>query len=289
MDRMGKMLVKMRRLENNIKKERTEPIENSSEIAEATSALRLDLTEENQLKQFPQLKQSIAIISRMLDKSANKIRENNSANSDRSNLDESHGSAEEDNLRRNLKPSSNSINIMKALNQIAAVDKLKRVIYYEFNLNNTLRTFIMHGAPKEKENALGLLWQLSYDDKVAEDVVNDTELYSEIKSLSSNKSLDKSINKNAFGILWVLRKKALCEDRDVVGREISPGTNKTKKPHIMISYNSASRDQCLKVKSELEKEGYVVCIYIHLSLANNSNNLIKQKDNVFENKGMDRC
>jgi hypothetical protein len=156
---------------------------------------------------------------------------------------------------------------MKALNQIAAVDKLKRVIYYEFNLNNTLRTFIMYGAPKEKENALGLLWQLSYDDKVAEDVVNDTELYSEIKSLSSNKSLDKSINKNAFGILWVLRKKALCEDRDVVGREISPGTNKTKKPHIMVSYNSASRDQCLKVKSELEKEGYVVCIYIYICLS----------------------
>ena len=138
---------------------------------------------------------------------------------------------------------------MNSLFSFAKSDQIKYLVYKDFGMNEILRIFIYNGNEDEQEISFKLLYQLSFDERVAKDILNDNKMFDII-----NNNVSKS--KNCNGISWVIKNK--------FNQEPFPSRNKTSdtdisiqdnNKHIMISYNKESRDYCLGIKGELEKIG----------------------------------
>ncbi len=89
---------------------------------------------------------------------------------------------------------------MNSLFSFAKSDQIKYLVYNDFGMNDILRTFIYNGNEDEQEISFKLLYQLSFDDKVAKDILNDTKIFEIIK----NKSIK---SKNCNGISWLINNK----------------------------------------------------------------------------------
>jgi hypothetical protein len=165
---------------------------------------------------------------------------------------------------------------------MAVNDNIKKDIYFKLKMKECIQVFIENGNTIEMDSALRLLWQLSFDDEI----LNDLNKSSQIKSILGNLALlnnnntstscdhDSRIIKKSKGILWEIKrlyKKWFVNDEfnntvieeDVEGEEDeaipAPALlNKNKDRNIMISYNSKSLEICLKIKSDLEKCNYNV-------------------------------
>lgn len=136
-----------------------------------------------------------------------------------------------------------------ALYQFSKSDNIKYLIYHDYKIKEILHRIIEYGNDAEKEIAFKLLYQLSFDDKIARDIMNDEAINKIIKEKSEN-------SKNCQGILSVIDNKF---NRAI--HQLSENTNEENK-HIMISYNSKSRQECYKIKQELEKLGKICWIDI---------------------------
>jgi hypothetical protein len=189
----------------------------------------------------------------------------------------------------------NLIELIKALYHMAINDNIKNDIYYKYKMNDYIRTIVYEGNSVEEEYAFNLLWQLCYKSEIANDVLNDQNLYLTIKAysnvsleekrksifnelLSSNDAeqefkIEKQIQANCKGILWIIEKKQKQERDQLINNDDSPHSPqvnlqakpieaKEKPRHIMISYNRESRTLCLKIKQELEKLSFKVWIDI---------------------------
>lgn len=108
---------------------------------------------------------------------------------------------------------------------------------------------LQKGNEPEKRLALKLIGQLSFDKSVSDDIQQDSEYMNILNSLNNDGSFSRLVD----GIKWNLKTNDSVESRD-------QGDNKASDKHIMISYNSASRGLCLKVKSFLESIGHKVWI-----------------------------
>lgn len=127
------------------------------------------------------------------------------------------------------------------LYQFSKSDKIKYLIYNDYEIKKILHDIIEYGNEAEMEIAYKLLYQLSFDEKIAKDIMND-QIYKKIQEKSKK-------SKNCQGILSVIDNKF---NNSV--HQTSENKNEENK-HIMISYNSKSRDVCYKIKEELEKLG----------------------------------
>jgi hypothetical protein len=136
------------------------------------------------------------------------------------------------------------LELMNALFSFSKSDEIKFILYNDFKMNNILRTIIYNGNKIEQESAFKLLYQLCFDEHIAKDILNDQRLFDLIKQESNN-------NKNCKGIQMVIDNKFNKKSN----------INQNNK-HIMISYNSKSRDYCLQIKNELENIGKKVWIDI---------------------------
>jgi len=131
----------------------------------------------------------------------------------------------------------------------AVSDEIKFDIYETYSMKKQLKMIILYGNLIEKEHGLKLLWQCCYDQRVANHLLNDNTLLDLIKELAANQSENENLTKNAKGLLWLLSKDqqigTRCESKLDEDSEIT-------EKHIMISYNSKSRDICLRLKVDLE-------------------------------------
>lgn len=176
------------------------------------------------------------------------------------------------------------INILKALYHLSVSDKLKYDIYFRNGLNKCIRVIIYNGNDVEREYSVLLLWQLCFDKQIATDVLNDSDLYNYINALSSDTLVDRGLQENAAGLVWVLKNSNNDEKPKIMPTTEPPAIDETtvKSPepeapktpveapnwsadainrkHIMISYNRDSRDLCLAIKAELEKDGFLIWI-----------------------------
>jgi len=155
------------------------------------------------------------------------------------------------------------INLLSALYHMTVNDKIKKDIYYTYEVGQYLKSIIFAGNFTEKEFALNALWQLCFNEEIARDVWNDEELIDLIRELSGTKE-HTNVCKKASGIVWLLDKKMNVEEidtqktlRQTVEKYILPSQISQ---HIMISYNRQSRDLCLLIKAELEKKKFKVWI-----------------------------
>ena len=153
--------------------------------------------------------------------------------------------------------------ILLTLYRFSINNKIKYDLYVKYNLKETLSVIIYKGSEIEKKYALRLLAQLTFDPQVNDIIFNNTELKSYIQKLSVDPSLQiKSISNICSQILWSLESShkeshTVSEIGNTAKPIISP---LVRSKQVMISYNSASRNLCIKIKEELEKTGFRVWI-----------------------------
>jgi hypothetical protein len=141
----------------------------------------------------------------------------------------------------------NLVECIEALHKLAINDTIKSIIYKENELKDSLKKIIYKGNEVEKEYAFKLLNQLCFDNKIAFDVKSNAELVDFMKE--ENEYTRLNLIKNIDSIIWMLN-----QDVNITKIEkVIP--NKT-----FISYNSESRELCLKIKERLESVGYEIWI-----------------------------
>ncbi len=89
---------------------------------------------------------------------------------------------------------------MNSLFSFAKSDQIKYLVYNELGMSEISRKIIYNGNLDEQEITFKLLYQLSFDDRIAKDILNDAKIFDLIKN-NSNKS------KNCNGISWVIKNK----------------------------------------------------------------------------------
>jgi hypothetical protein len=164
------------------------------------------------------------------------------------------------------------VELLKGVNELAVNDQIKQEIYFEHSMSSHLRTILHNGNEVEIEYASDLLYQLCFDKKISQDVLQDTELMNKLKSLEKE---SKKAQSNCEGICWLISKNSEINKTD----EEKNVDSEKKGCHIMISYNRNSRSLCLSIKEELEKQGFKVWIDvedIHGSSLESMANAIEQ-------------
>jgi len=137
---------------------------------------------------------------------------------------------------------------MDGLHSFAKSDDIKYPLYHDLKKKDILQIIIYNGNKAEQESAFKLIYQLCFDNKIAKDILNDTKLFNSIQ-FNTNES------KSCKGILMVI-------DNKFNNNKTKKTKNNNIKKHIMISYNSKSRETCLEIKKELENSGKKVWIDI---------------------------
>ena len=122
----------------------------------------------------------------------------------------------------------------------------------------------MKGNYSEINSTLQLLGQLSFNEKIKSDLKQDAEFDTILVSLSNKKiteildTIDKTIYQNIKELVEQIKWNSNETTEKVHSTEETHG-----KEHIMISYNTASRELCLKIKEELESHGFKVWIDVN--------------------------
>jgi hypothetical protein len=172
----------------------------------------------------------------------------------------------------------NILDLLLALYRLAINDKLKSVIYQDYNIKIELQKLFSFGNDTEKEYGAKLLWQLCFDKSIAKDVQESESLFTYVQNIGERCDCKrKNLRRYCKGIIWSVSKheqKAQIMEinrnaAENLIRSVLPALNISQdlKPqqinkgrHIMISYNGQSRQDCLKIKVELEKLGHTVWI-----------------------------
>jgi hypothetical protein len=138
--------------------------------------------------------------------------------------------------------------ILFCLYRLSINEKIKLNIFKSDNFIISLKKLIFNGINVEKQYALQLLAQLCFNDQINKEINNDNELIQFLNDLETKKQIDYiKLQKTCKELLWILKNKSKNNDN-------------TRKGHIMISYNTASREMCLKIKNDLELLNFKVWI-----------------------------
>lgn len=167
--------------------------------------------------------------------------------------------------------------ILKALYKLSVNDKMRAHIYE--NARDHLKVIVSKGNGCEKKSALELLCQLSFNRAIAKDINGDGEFEACLMKSGEVEDDDEELKGIKNTLWWNLRKKEthvvtprrkmlptnlggdiVVDDGFVDGLGFENKVDIGE--HIMISYNSGSRELCLKVKSDLEAMGYKVIYYL---------------------------
>ena len=221
------------------------------------------ISEEDEIYRFPNIKiilpGIISIVNRMAFSLENK------ENIDRIKVQLSEMETVEEVIKISIGNSTwHLVDLLEALYSSAVNDSIKGNIYFDYQLSKSLRKIIFNGNHTEINHAIKLLWQLCFNSKIAQDIQNDQELLKMIQSYSLNTKCSQNLQKNSTGCLWVINKKHSLNLSNIPRSdlEIKPKAPEAQfqGKHIMISYNRDSRDLCLKVKKDLEKNGHKIWI-----------------------------
>ena len=160
------------------------------------------------------------------------------------------------------------LGLLQSLFKLAVNDKIKWSLYGKPTLSDSLKTLtsspeVASFSDVERQCAMQLLVQLSFDERVRSALKLDEQLVSNVNALL------RAANTSPPTIKYK-RLVRTCEQFKWLLGESKPNEQKTKqeetstqRQHIMISYNTASRDMCLSIKSELEHTGLGVWIDVN--------------------------
>ncbi|CAF1031023.1 unnamed protein product [Brachionus calyciflorus] len=162
------------------------------------------------------------------------------------------------------------VEIIESLYKIALNDSLKKDIYFNFGLKQSLTSIVNDGNNIEKKYAIKFLNQLCFDSEIAKDIYNDKKLWNLIKNPqrpSNSEFIAKNLCFTDFIIdidqlIWTVENK--CQVKDLNNED------NFEQRHIMISYNEENRDLCLRIKCELENDKHVIWIDAEKIYASNT-------------------
>ena len=147
------------------------------------------------------------------------------------------------------------VGILRTLYRVAVNNKIKYDLFVKYNVKDQLRVIILKGNDIESSYGLKLLGQLAFDPQVLEIVSKDSELIQFVEATLNNPNTTiKATRTSCQQIIWSINqtKKKVKEEKK---------TNHLSQ--VMISYNSASRDVCMRIKNKLEESGFKVWIDIN--------------------------
>ena len=150
--------------------------------------------------------------------------------------------------------------ILLALYKLSVNNRIKYDMYVKYNLKDPLRVIIFKGSEIEKKHAIQIIAQLCFDKQVLDLVSSDIELKENIEMTAKpgNCKID-STRKLCEQVTWEIHMKNKGPDEEASKQM----TEIREQKKVMISYNSASRDICLKIKDELEKQNFKVWIDVN--------------------------
>ncbi len=171
--------------------------------------------------------------------------------------------------------------IFNGLYNLSINEKLKLEIYH--SLKNEFKILLIKSNDWEKHYCLRLISQLSINESIAKDIVQDTQLNGAIENLTSlNNPL---LKKFCDQINWNLKPKetsiAQFQTQNQSENVTTVQNNSIPSQHIMISYNTASRDLCLKIKENLESFGYKVWIDVNDIHGSSLDSMARAVENSF--------
>jgi hypothetical protein len=150
--------------------------------------------------------------------------------------------------------------VLLALYKLSVNNTIKYDMYVKYKIKEPLSDIILTGSEIEKKYSLQLLAQLCFDDQVLDIVTKDVELRKYIEDLTKPENCSmKTMRKLCEQIKWAIYMKNKKQDEETTQRLNESHQQK----QVMISYNSASRDLCMKVKEELEKNGFRIWIDVN--------------------------
>ena len=114
-------------------------------------------------------------------------------------------------------------------------------------------SFLQKANELEAKLVLNLIAQLSFEPTISKDIQNDKEIIDYINDVLNGRKFDGqnqkfNISDECRQILWNIQANNLA-----INTKIQENNNHDQ--HVMISYNTASRDLCLQIKHQLESIG----------------------------------
>jgi hypothetical protein len=140
--------------------------------------------------------------------------------------------------------------VLKSLYRLSINEKIKNSIYYDHKIKDDLKVIMLKGNEYETMFSLDLFIQMTFNQKIAEDLAKDQEILTFINAENKNEKIKKKIE----SIKWNLSKKEV---------KIESDQKQSNDKHIMISYNTSNREIVLKIKEKLESYGYRIWIDIN--------------------------
>ena len=147
------------------------------------------------------------------------------------------------------------IGILRTIYRVSVNNKIKYDLFVKFNVKDPLKIIILKGNQIESSHALKLLGQLTFDPQVLEIVSSDTELIKFVEKTSTDPHVQiKATIRACKQILWLINQTKKKTEQIKTSYSNS---------QVMISYNSASRDLCIKITNKLKEAGFKVWIDIN--------------------------
>lgn len=141
--------------------------------------------------------------------------------------------------------------VANSLYKLAVNNKMKETIYFNLNAKEYFKIIMTKGNVYEIKLSLKVLAQLSFNAEVLKDIAKDADYVKIIEENKTRAELD--INQLCQRIEWNIN------EYQKKNNDASSSTSSSEeKKHVMISYNTGSRELCLKIKSSLESSGYKV-------------------------------
>jgi hypothetical protein len=150
-----------------------------------------------------------------------------------------------------------------AIYRLSVNPKSKWAIWSKINFKESLKTILRMGNDIEKLYSIQVLAQLAFDKQVMDNMLNDKEFTNLLKNIANADTsvvhLEK-VKQIAKQMTWSFEENSKDPLKE---KKLKIDSQEDDKRHIMISYNTASRELCLKIKEELEKENHKIWIDVN--------------------------
>lgn len=150
--------------------------------------------------------------------------------------------------------------LLMSLYKLSVNYEIKKRINNYTGFMLTLFDLIYTGIDIEKEHAINLLSQLAFDENIKKDFLENLQLLNYLQKQECREDFEYlRLKTSIHQFLWFLKKEIRQEKKEEKLKKSKKHTTISEQ-HIMISYNSATRELCLKIKEFLEKANHKVWI-----------------------------
>jgi hypothetical protein len=151
--------------------------------------------------------------------------------------------------------------ILIGLYRLSINDKTRHELFYNLKILEPLKRILDKGSCIEIDYSLKLIAQLSFNNQIVNDLLKDKELIEIVRNLKSKEGGEICFKKACNQLGWNMKQKV--DELNTKNKTPPKPEKQTCDKHIMISYNTGSRDLCLRIKQSLEDCGFKIWIDVN--------------------------